>query len=247
MSCLDCSSSASRVTASPQGVGGEDVVAHARQHLVRRVGQADRVGGLLQERADALRVGGVDVDHAELVGQPDRLADRGHRAAGARLDVVGHHLGEVHPVDVVGAHHDDDVGLLVGEQVERLVDRVGAAEVPPLAHALLGRHRGDVVAEQVGHPPRRRHVPVEAVRLVLRQHDDLEVAGVDDVGEREVDEAVDATERHGRLGTVGGERHQPLALTAGKDDGEDLLAGGCGTHAPKLVGRGRRGRPKRRE
>ena len=149
---------------------------------------------------------------------------------------VGHHLGEVHPVDVVGAHHDDDVGLLVGEQVERLVDRVGAAEVPPLADALLRRHRGDVVAQQVGHPPGRRHVPVEAVRLVLRQHDDLEVAGVDDVGEREVDEAVDPAERHGGLGTVGGQRHQSLALTAGQDDGEDLLAGGCGTHATETSG-----------
>ena len=82
---------------------------------------------------------------ARLIGW--RMAATVH--AGARLDVVGHHLREVHPVDVVGADHDDDVGLLVGEQVERLVDRVGAAEVPPLADALLRRHRGDVVAEQV--------------------------------------------------------------------------------------------------
>ncbi len=182
------------------------------------------------------RVGRVDVDDAELVGQLDRLPDRGDGAAGAGLDVRGHHLGEVHPVDVVGAHHDDDVGLLVGEQVERLVDRVRAAEVPPLADALLRRHRGDVVAEQVGHPPGRRDVPVEAVRLVLRQHDDLEVAGVDDVGQREVDEAVDPPERHRGLGPVGRQRHQALALTAGQDDGEDLLAGGCGTHATETSG-----------
>ena len=226
-----------------QRVGGEDVVAHAREHLVGRVGQADRVGRLLEEGADVLRVGRVDVDDAELVGQRDRLPDRRDRAAGAGLDVVGHHLREVHPVDVVGADHDHDVGLLVGEQVERLVDRVGAAEVPPLAHALLRRHRGDVVAEQVGHPPRRGDVPVEAVRLVLRQHDDLEVAGVDDVGQREVDEAVDAAERHRGFGPVGGQRHQALALTAGEDDGEDLLAGGVGAHASKLVALGRRRPP----
>ena len=61
-------------------------------------------------------------------------------------------------------------------------------------------------------------MPVEAVRLVLRQHDDLEVAGVDEVGEREVDQAVDAAERHRRLGPVGGQRHQPLALAAGEHD-----------------------------
>ena len=178
---------------------------------------------------------GVDVDHAELVGEADRLADRGDRAAGAGLDVVGHHLREVHPVDVVGTDHDDDVGLLVGEQVERLVDRVGAAEVPPLADALLRRHRGDVVAQQGGHPPGRRDVAVEAVRLVLRQHDDLEVAGVDDVGQREVDQPVDAAERHRRLGPVGRQRHQPLALAAGEDDREDLLARGRDGHATKLA------------
>jgi hypothetical protein len=192
------------------------------------------------------RAARVDVDDAELVGELDGLADRGHRAAGARLDVRGHHLGEVHPVDVVGAHDDDDVGLLVGEQVERLVDRVGAAEVPPLADALLGRHRGDVVAQQVGHPPRGRDVPVQAVRLVLREHDDLEVAGVDDVGEGEVDEPVDPSEGHRRLGPVRRQRHQALALTACEDDGEDLLAGGCGAHVPKLVGRTGRGRPPSR-
>ena len=180
----------------------------------------------------------VDVDDAELVGEADRLADRGDRAAGAGLDVVGDHLREVHPVDVVGAHHDDDVGLLVGEQVERLEDRVRAAEVPPLAHALLGRHRGDVVAQQVGHPPGRGDVAVEAVRLVLREHDDLEVAGVHDVGQREVDQAVDPSERHRRFGPVGRERHQTLALTACQDDCEDLLARGRDGHATKLVVRG---------
>ena len=209
-----------------EGVGVEDVVAHGGQHLVGRVGQADRIGRLLQEGADPVGRLRVDVDHAELVGQRDRLPDRRDRAAGAGLDVRLDHLGEVHPVDVVGADDDHDVGLLVDEEVQRLEDRVGAAEVPPLADPLLGRDRGDVVAEQVGHPPGGGDVPVEAVRLVLRQHDDLEVAGVDDVGEREVDEPVDAAERDSGFGPVGGERHQALALPAGKDDGEDLLAGG---------------------
>ena len=113
-------------------------------------------------------------------------------------------------------------GSLVVHEVEALVDRVGAAEVPVLVDALLGRHGRDVVAEQRRHAPRLRHVRVEAVRLVLRQHDDLEVAGVDDVGQREVDEPVDAGERHGGFGPVGGERHQPLALPAGEHDGEDF-------------------------
>ena len=143
------------------------------------------------------------------------------------VDVLVDHLREVHAVDVVGAHHDHDVGLVVVDQVEALVDRVGAAEVPVLADALLGRHRGDVVAEEGRHPPRRRDVPVERVRLVLREHDDPQVAAVDDVGEREVDQPVDPCERHRRLRPVCGQRHQPLALATRQDDGQDLLASGA--------------------
>jgi hypothetical protein len=49
---------------------------------------------------------------------------------------------------VVGADHDDDVGALVLDDVEALVDRVGAAEVPVLADALLRGHGRHVVAQQ---------------------------------------------------------------------------------------------------
>ena len=224
MSCLDCSRLGVAGDRVAQRVGGEHVVAHGREHLVRSVRQAHRVLRLLEERTDRGRRGRVDVDDAELVGHRDRLPDRGDGAAGPRLDVGVDHLREVHPVDVVGTDHDHDVGLLVGEQVERLEDRVRAAEVPPLAHPLLGRHRRDVVAEQRRHPPGGGDVPVEAVRLVLGEHDDLEVAGVHHVGQREVDQPVDAPERDRGLGPVGGQRHQPLALTPRQHDREDVLA-----------------------
>jgi hypothetical protein len=129
--------------------------------------------GLLEELPDPGRRSRLDVDHPELVGQRDRLPDRGHRAGRATLDVLVDHLREVHAVDVVGTHHDHDVRLLVTQQVERLEDGVRAAEVPVLADALLRRHRRDVVAEHRRHPPRLGDVPVEAVRLVLGQHDHL--------------------------------------------------------------------------
>jgi hypothetical protein len=63
-------------------------------------------------------------------------------------------------------------------------------------------------------------VPVEAVALVLRQDNDAEVAGVDEVREREVDEPVVAGEWDGRLRPVGGERHESLALASGEDETE---------------------------
>jgi hypothetical protein len=62
-----------------QRVAVEDVVAHRGQHLGRRVGQTLGRGRLLQELPDLGGVGRVDVDHPELVGQCDRLADRRDR------------------------------------------------------------------------------------------------------------------------------------------------------------------------
>ena len=225
MSCLEPSSVGVGGDRVDQRVGVEDVVAHRGQHLVGGVGQA--LGSLGFSRKSRIEFGVVRAAtsmtpnwSASEIGW--RIAATVH--AGAGVDVLVDHLREVHPVDVVGADHDDDVGPLVVHQVEALEDRVGAAEVPVLADPLLGRHRRDVVAEHRRHPPGLRDVAVEAVRLVLRQHDDLEVAGVDDVGQREVDQPVDAGERHRRLGPVGGQRHQPLALTAGEDDGQHVPA-----------------------
>ena len=55
--------------------------------------------------------------------------------------VVVDHLLRVHAVDVVGAEHADEVGVLVGDQVEVLVDRVGRAGEPERAAAHLRRDR----------------------------------------------------------------------------------------------------------
>ena len=65
----------------------------------------------------------------------------------------------------------------------------------------------------------------------------LQVAGVDDVGQREVDQPVDAAERHRRFGAVGRERHQPLPLPPREDDGQDLGTSAAVRHGPTLVGR----------
>ena len=51
-------------------------------------------------------------------------------------------------------------------------------------------------------------VPVQAVGLVLGQHQDLANVGVDAVREGEIDDPVNAAERDRRLGTVPGQRLQ---------------------------------------
>ena len=103
------------------------------------------------------------------------------------LDVRLDHLREVHAVDVVGADHDDDVGSLVPQQVEALQDRVRRSGEPALAQPLLRGNGCDVGAGDAVEPPGLRNVAVEAVRLVLRQDDDLAQSGVDEVAQREVD------------------------------------------------------------
>ncbi len=129
--------------------------------------------------------------------------------------LVQHLLG-VHAVDVVGAEHDDVVGLFVVEDIEILEDGVGGAGEPAGPAAHLGRHRSDVVAQQRRQPPGLRQVPVEAVALVLGEHHDANEAGVHQVGQGEVDEPVVAPERHRRLGAIPGEGEQSLALAPGE-------------------------------
>ena len=169
---------------------------------------------------DAPLVLRFDVDDAELVGLGARLANRGHGDARTGLDVLLDHLREVHPVDVVSADHHDDVGLLVVDQVQALVDGVRTPGEPVLAQALLRGDGSHVVSQQCRHPPRLGDVGIEAVGLVLGQHDDPQVSGVHDVGQREVDQAVDPAERYRRLRTVGGQRHEAFAFPAGQHDRE---------------------------
>ena len=97
------------------------------------------------------------------------------------VDVVVDHLARIHAVDVVGTEHAHDVGAFVGDQVEVLVDRIGRTLEPLRAAAHLGRDRGHVVVEQRREPPRLADVTVEAVALVLREHDDLQESGVGEV------------------------------------------------------------------
>ena len=123
---------------------------------------------------------------------------------------------------MVGAEDGHDVGLVVIDQVERLEDRVGRSRVPVRAQPLLRGHGRDVVPEQAAQAPGRRDVPVQAVALVLGQHADAPDSRVDEIGEREVDKPVQASERHGGLGTVIGQRRQSLPGSASEDNREYL-------------------------
>ena len=201
-------------------LGGEDVVAHRHERLLGIVGRARRIGRLLDELQDA--PGLVGVDAPECAGLRPGHADAGHGRARSALDVELHHLLGVHPVHVVRAEHDDVVGVLVVDQVQRLIDRVGRAGVPARPQPLLGGHRRDVFAGQAGQSPVLRDVAVQRMRLVLGENTDAQVSGVDQIGQHEVDQPVGAAEGNCRLCSVRRQRIKPLALPAGQHDAEDV-------------------------
>ena len=177
-------------------------------------GRPSASAGLLLEGGDGrARPRLQDAEAGRLLHRHPDGAD-GHARPGG--DVLLDHLAGVHPVDVVGAEDADVVGTVVADEVEVLEDGVGRAREPPGPPPHLGRHRGDVGVEQRRQAPRAADVEVEAVGLVLGQHDDAQVAAVGQVGQGEVDQPVVAAEGHRRLGPVGGERVQPLALAAGQ-------------------------------
>src|SRR5699024_6680481 len=71
---------------------------------------------------------------------------------------------------------------------------------------------------------------VQRVRLVLGEDHHPQIPRVDDVRQREIDEPVDAAERHSGLRSIEGQRHQPLPGTTGVDYGEDLV----GRHSARI-------------
>src|SRR5204862_6375920 len=71
-------------------------------------------------------------------------------------------------------------------------------------------------------PPRAGDVLDERVRLELSENLDLEEAGVDEVVDDEIDDAIAPAERDGRLGAVARERIEALAHPAGQDHGQNV-------------------------
>jgi hypothetical protein len=134
------------------------------------------------------------------------------------------HARHVHPVDVVGAEDRHQVRLGLLDQVRVLVDGVGGALVPGLAgRAHLRRHRDhELVLQQ----PRAALPAVGQVleqRLALELGEDVDRvdAGVDEVRQDEVDDAVLAAEGHRGLGALLGQREQARALAARHHHPED--------------------------
>jgi len=225
-----------------QHVGVEYVDAHGHKRLVRPSGAARRAGGLFQERLDGVTVG-ADLHDAEVRRLRLRHRDRRDRDPRSPGQVLVDHLHGVHAVDVIGSADHDEVRPVFVEQAQRLVDRVCRSGLPAWSHPLLGRHRDHVIAGRATAPPGGRQMPVQAVALVLGEHADLADPAVDQVGQREIDQAVHAAEWNGRLGPLRGQRRQPPPGRARQDNAKNTLASHPRTPCrapPRLVNDARR-------
>ena len=143
---------------------------------------------------------------------------------GAGIDVLLQHQLVVHLVDMVAGEHDEVLGVIVLQDVEVLIDRVGRAEVPAvLRDALAGREDvEDLVALGAEEVPAALQMPDQAVRLVLRRDADAADAGIEGIRQREIDDARLAAEIDRRLGAPVGQFHQAAAAAAGQHIGHGV-------------------------
>ena len=111
---------------------------------------------------------------------------------------------------------DDDIARArILDDIHVLVHGVCRAGIPHvLAHPLRrGQHVEAFVALGAQEVPAARQVPDQAMRLVLCRHRNAADAGIDRVGQREIDDARFAAKIDGRLGASVGQLHQPRAAS----------------------------------
>jgi hypothetical protein len=130
----------------------------------------------------------------------------------------------VHLADVIPGKDQNLSWIIPFDQKKILPDGVCRASVPVKPRALLRRNG----LEEVSDPPFENiptclEVFVEGLGFVLRQDNDLVHLGVDAIAQREVNEPVNASKGDGRLRTIPGERHQPLAPSTRHDEGQRVF------------------------
>ena len=218
----------------------EHIDAHRGECVVRSVGDAGRIGRLLDEGDD--RILAVDMHHPEARRLHARHFQAADRHVRALVDVLAQHLLVIHLVDVVAGqdHHElRPVGL---DDVDVLVDRVRRAFIPlRLRDALARRQYVEAfVSLRPQEVPAALQVADQRMRLVLRRHSHSADARIQCVGQREVDDARLAAEIDRRLGAPVGQFLQPAAAPSRKHIGHGVarqrLRALAWLHHPTLPG-----------
>src|SRR5271156_71512 len=156
------------------------------------------------------------------VGRVSRQGSDGD--VGGSIHVLLEHAPIIHFVNVVTGEDDHVLRLLRADGVDVLVDGVGRPHVPVFADSLHGGQDFDELANFTAkNVPAFANLAIQRERLVLGEDKDAAQAGVDAVGERNIDDAVDAAEGYGWFGAVAGERIEALAGASSEQDSERIF------------------------
>ena len=155
-------------------------------------------------------------------GSPGRIHRQGSDGyIGLPIAVLVEQLRVVHAIEMIASQDEVVVGLVLREVPCRFAYRVGGALEPGSAfRGLLSRQDLHEAARERVHAIRAGDMAVERRRVELRENEDPAEVGVQAVADWHVDQPVLPANRHGRLGTVLGEREEAAALAAAEDERE---------------------------
>ena len=96
---------------------------------------------------------GCNFNYPELAGCLAGMPQSCNGNSSSAIDMGLDHLHWIHAVDVIGAEDNNIVRILVINQIQTLIDGIGATGERAGPQALLGRNRSDVVTKQSRHAP----------------------------------------------------------------------------------------------
>ncbi len=199
----------------------ENVDAHRRQTVIRSVRHGLRMRRLLMKIGDPPIL--ADLHDPEARSIIERHGNAADRHVGPRCRVLIEQVAIVHLVDVVAAQNQNMIGVGSPNRFQILIHGIGGSSIPMLADSLLRRQHVDEftpLAREAA--PSLMQMPVQAHRLVLREHKHLSQAAVDAVGKSKVDDSINPRERNHGLGPISCERTKPISLASCENDCEYL-------------------------
>ena len=151
--------------------------------------------------------------------------------------MIGQHIAVIHLIDVVAGQHQHILGIVALDKVDVLIDGVGGTLIPIGALiALIGGQDVNAGVHTVQIPRLTgADVVVQLQRLILSEHAHRLDAGIDTVGQGEVDDAVLTAVGYCRFGNLAGQRVQTAALAASQQHGDTFLLTKHGCFPPQFL------------
>ena len=168
---------------------------------------------------------GIGVHDAEAAGLLNGHRAHGDGAVSILLLGIAEHGSVIHFVNMVAGKNQDVIRIIALNKGDVLVDGVGRSLVPLGFFAPgIGRKNLNAAVGTVQMPGLTvSDILVKLQRLILGQNSHRINAGVDAVGQREINDAVLTAKRNCRFRGVFRQHHQTAALATGQKHGNTML------------------------